>query len=859
MARMLLIILVGAVGVTWSLDPAPLSLLGDVTIGVVGDLHGRRGSTGGCGGLSSRAVEQVGAAEWALATINNQSYHDYTIGIRIYDACGDPDQALRQTVRLLQDSQPPQPPLLGVVALGPATVVSGTAAPLHAFNTPIIITDARTAHTIIPADNVFTTAPHLTDQLQAVLSAGVRLGGGVMGVHVVSSCSHASQVLKECASRAGLQILSVLQVENEDNMMKDITDFINNEVSFGGIVILLLSAAELNIFSAEVDNQMLIKSKLHWVLSPLDGEPLAVELSEDELRKKLDGALLVEAHSPVIPGFRQYFAAGIHSNTSVVAPLAKQYMEIISHCDPEAVILPSSSSSASSAPCSRLSVEELTKSVSSSPTTATVKAVSSLAAAFRLVQIERCSTGVHCLDVLRHDLHQDILKALLKLSFTVGGGADRIRYTADGRLVNSFTIKHTTSKGLRQVGVYREDTGVVWTPGETLASEKVERGREGRTLGLVSVRENENNSAVRSVLLTHEDYVGRTWAFSVLVVACLGVVVSLYIAVYVALRICDGTLTGSQVLGAVLLLGVMGLYASCVIYVLPPTSITCAVREWVPPMCLALCYGILLAKSMHLRALVSIGVGGEVSQVNLHVSLLFMVSVQAALCMLGHAGGLLTQEEPLIKIGLDGNRQCGQKRIATLATRVYLLLLLFLTLILATVNRKIQRNHNEGQWLLLTSCVSVPVVAVWSVMSYLAPSALEAPTTSVALLVLASVILGLVFIPKMRIIAQQAKDFRHKRMAATASISTIFTQMEEGPLGGVPALQEDLKPLSSNSPRAHHTHRDNSGSIRSSLASQNSYRAAFTNVYGLPQQSPLTTPRQVMRNHICEASHGAYP
>ncbi|XP_069158692.1 uncharacterized protein [Procambarus clarkii] len=805
MARMLLIILVGAVGVTWSLDPAPLSLLGDVTIGVVGDLHGRRGSTGGCGGLSSRAVEQVGAAEWALATINNQSYHDYTIGIRIYDACGDPDQALRQTVRLLQDSQPPQPPLLGVVALGPATVVSGTAAPLHAFNTPIIITDARTAHTIIPADNVFTTAPHLTDQLQAVLSAGVRLGGGVMGVHVVSSCSHASQVLKECASRAGLQILSVLQVENEDNMMKDITDFINNEVSFGGIVILLLSAAELNIFSAEVDNQMLIKSKLHWVLSPLDGEPLAVELSEDELRKKLDGALLVEAHSPVIPGFRQYFAAGIHSNTSVVAPLAKQYMEIISHCDPEAVILPSSSSSASSAPCSRLSVEELTKSVSSSPTTATVKAVSSLAAAFRLVQIERCSTGVHCLDVLRHDLHQDILKALLKLSFTVGGGADRIRYTADGRLVNSFTIKHTTSKGLRQ------------------------------------------------------DYVGRTWAFSVLVVACLGVVVSLYIAVYVALRICDGTLTGSQVLGAVLLLGVMGLYASCVIYVLPPTSITCAVREWVPPMCLALCYGILLAKSMHLRALVSIGVGGEVSQVNLHVSLLFMVSVQAALCMLGHAGGLLTQEEPLIKIGLDGNRQCGQKRIATLATRVYLLLLLFLTLILATVNRKIQRNHNEGQWLLLTSCVSVPVVAVWSVMSYLAPSALEAPTTSVALLVLASVILGLVFIPKMRIIAQQAKDFRHKRMAATASISTIFTQMEEGPLGGVPALQEDLKPLSSNSPRAHHTHRDNSGSIRSSLASQNSYRAAFTNVYGLPQQSPLTTPRQVMRNHICEASHGAYP
>lgn len=52
-------------------------------------------------------------------------------------------------------------------------------------------------------------------------------------------------------------------------------------------------------------------------------------------------------------------------------------------------------------------------------------------------------------------LFLDVLKALLKLSFTVGGGADRIRYTADGRLVNTFTIKRVSSEGLRQV---RRDT-----------------------------------------------------------------------------------------------------------------------------------------------------------------------------------------------------------------------------------------------------------------------------------------------------------------------------------------------------------------------------------------------------------------
>lgn len=50
--------------------------------------------------------------------------------------------------------------------------------------------------------------------------------------------------------------------------------------------------------------------------------------------------------------------------------------------------------------------EALAGAVRGSSTTATVKAVSSLAAAFRLVQIEKCSQGVRCLQALRHDLHQ---------------------------------------------------------------------------------------------------------------------------------------------------------------------------------------------------------------------------------------------------------------------------------------------------------------------------------------------------------------------------------------------------------------------------------------------------------------------
>lgn len=50
--------------------------------------------------------------------------------------------------------------------------------------------------------------------------------------------------------------------------------------SYGGVVVLLLSSAELRVFSSEVDEQVLKKTGLRWVLSTLEGEPLARELSE---------------------------------------------------------------------------------------------------------------------------------------------------------------------------------------------------------------------------------------------------------------------------------------------------------------------------------------------------------------------------------------------------------------------------------------------------------------------------------------------------------------------------------------------------------------------------------------------------
>ena len=61
----------------------------------------------------------------------------------------------------------------------------------------------------------------------------------------------------------------------------------------------------------------------------------------------------------------------------------------------------------------------------------------------------------------------------------------------------------------------------------------------------------------------------------------------MWMLVYVLLKICDGTLTGQQAMGLMLMIGVTGLFGSVIPWVLPPnesdaTAIACLSRPWWP-------------------------------------------------------------------------------------------------------------------------------------------------------------------------------------------------------------------------------------------------------------------------------------
>ena len=138
--------------------------------------------------------------------------------------------------------------------------------------------------------------------------------------------------------------------------------------------------------------------------------------------------------------------------------------------------------------------------------------------------------------------------------------------------------------------------------------------------GVEATVDTEENTGLNTMAVlasyTYESFIGRTWSLVVISIAMFGICVALWMMVYVFIKMCDGTLSGNQSMGVLLLLGVMVTFASTIPWLLPPSEVICAVRHFLHPLAFCLCFGLLLLKVMQLRSLVSVGLGGTIPQVS---------------------------------------------------------------------------------------------------------------------------------------------------------------------------------------------------------------------------------------------------
>ncbi len=270
-------------------------------------------------------------------------------------------------------------------------------------------------------------------------------------------------------------------------------------------------------------------------------------------------------------------------------------------------------------------------------------------------------------------------------------------------------------------------------------------------------------------VFSYQSFIGRTWTLVVLGVALVGTCASLWMLTYVLLKMCDGTLTGNQTMGLLLLFGVTCLFASVIPWLLPPNEMICATRHFLHPLVMVLCFAILLVKSMQLRSLISVGLGGTIPQINQVVSLIFMVLVQVVI-----AGEWYITSSPLGISMIDGYPMCGVSKNRFLLLHLYPVTLLLLGFFYSISVFKIKRNFNEGQWITGATTVIVPVFAAWCLVCYFAPIQYHDPAAAVSIVAVAGILLTAIFIPKLHTIAQQSKaksiDLNHSH-----SDSTVFT------------------------------------------------------------------------------------
>ena len=251
----------------------------------------------------------------------------------------------------------------------------------------------------------------------------------------------------------------------------------------------------------------------------------------------------------------------------------------------------------------------------------------------------------------------------------------------------------------------------------------------------------------------YDVYISRTWALVIVSLSIIGVVCCLWMLVYVVQKMCDQTLQGSQTMGMLLLLGVTGLFASVVPWLLPPNDVVCTVRHLMHPMLLALCFAILVIKTMQLRSLVTIGLAGYIPMVNQLVSLVFMVAVQVVI-----EAEWFYSSRPVGFDLLDGSTPiCQVTRGRFILLHIYPCALVLLAFCYGVSVINYKYNSNEGRWISMSLIFIIPVMAVWLVIYSFAPEEFGDPTVAVALILISGLLLSILFVPKMIAIADQSK------------------------------------------------------------------------------------------------------
>ncbi|CAG0899287.1 unnamed protein product [Darwinula stevensoni] len=274
--------------------------------------------------------------------------------------------------------------------------------------------------------------------------------------------------------------------------------------------------------------------------------------------------------------------------------------------------------------------------------------------------------------------------------------------------------------------------------------------------------------------VTPTDIMSRPWVVAVIVLAVAGILITIFVFVYMFVRMCsEPQLMKFHSISLILLFAIGCLYANIILFILPNSDTICSWRLFLHPLAYTLCFGALIVKLMFLRAEDQIGLGGRTPISNIYLTLLFILSVQIVIC---------TQWFQL-KDGWPENVDCFYEKSDFIMLHIYDAVLLVLALVMSVMLYRTSRNYLEVRWVFLSVLFNVPIFASWSIVYFLAPTTYHDPVICIAILSSATVTLVLIFIPTVGLLSKQSDAFRHVRLqpaqASSSGSNTVVTNMSD--------------------------------------------------------------------------------
>lgn len=262
---------------------------------------------------------------------------------------------------------------------------------------------------------------------------------------------------------------------------------------------------------------------------------------------------------------------------------------------------------------------------------------------------------------------------------------------------------------------------------------------------------------------TSAEFDNHLWAVVVLIVSLGGAFVVLMFMLYVAYKVCAGVLYKRYIgLGLTMLMAVIFLYLAVLPFVFTPSDKVCACRRFIPGLAYAFLFATVLAKLMALRAYMLIGLGGELSNVNQVFTIMFITGVQVSI-----GTQWLVYENAYVLVRTNENvvqYACVFDKVDFVKYLSYAMFIIVLSAMYAVIVRNEKKNLGEARLILAACWITIALWIAWLVVIYIEPRDYIEPTICVGMIACATLILMVVFVPKLYRITNLKYDIRDAGM-----------------------------------------------------------------------------------------------